>query len=262
MLINWIKSRIALPEIRRLDIDSPQTTLLRSRIIKSKPFLKQLYAEWYQSIADTVPRHLPGSVVEIGSGGGFLKDIMPNLVSAEVMYLPTVDLIFDGHYPPFRENSLRSIVMLDVFHHFSKARLFLSAAAQCVAAGGAVVMIEPWNSRWSRLVYRYLHHEPFEADTLNWDFPDSRPLSGANSALPWIVFERDRIIFEKKFPEWKIEEITLHTPFRYLLSGGVSLKSLTPEKSFKFWSRVESVLTPWMKALGMFAKIVLVRKEK
>jgi len=48
-------------------------------------------------------------------------------------------------------------------------------------------------------------------------------------------------------------------PFRYLLSGGVSLRSLTPVWSFGFWQEIEEGQKPWMGKLAMFAKIVLQR---
>ncbi len=87
-------------------------------------------------------------------------------------------------------------------------------------------MIEPWSCAWSRFIYKNLHHEPFVEDVKNWEFPSSGPLSGANGALPWIVFERDRKIFEDEFPNLKIEKIEPLMPFSYLLSGGISMKSL------------------------------------
>jgi len=42
-----------------------------------------------------------------------------------------------------------------------------------------------------------LHHEPFNARSEHWRFDSSGPLSGANGALAWIVFRRDRRRFEK-----------------------------------------------------------------
>ena len=49
-------------------------------------------------------------------------------------------------------------------------------------------------------------------------------------------------------------------PFRYLLSGGVSLRSLVPGWSFALWRNLENLLRPWMKSLAMFALIVLVKE--
>jgi hypothetical protein len=57
-------------------------------------------------------------------------------------------------------------------------------------------MIEPWVSTLSRPIYTRLHHEPFNPDAKDWSFPDTGPLSGANGALPWIIFQRDRHHFE------------------------------------------------------------------
>ena len=48
--------------------------------------------------------------------------------------------------------------------------------------------------------------------------------------------------FEQEFPEWRIELIKPIMPFRYLLSGGVSLRSLAPAWSFKLWDRLENTL--------------------
>ena len=50
-------------------------------------------------------------------------------------------------------------------------------------------------------------------------------------------------------------------PFRYLLSGGVSLRSLTPGWSFDLWRHMENALSRWNNQLAMFAQIVLRRLE-
>ena len=42
---------------------------------------------------------------------------------------------------------------------------------------------------------------------------------------------RDRVTFEREFPHWHIELVKPIMPFRYLLSGGVSLRSLNPSLS-------------------------------
>ena len=122
-------------------------------------------------------------------------------------------------------------------------------------------MIEPWVTAWSRLVWGPLHHEPFEPQADSWTIPESGPLSGANGALPWIVFERDRERFETEFPAWEIVSIRLDRPVSYLLSGGVSMRSLMPGWSFGAWRRLERRLAPWMSALGTFAVIVLRRRS-
>jgi len=95
-----------------------------------------------------------------------------------------------------------------------------------------MVMIEPWVTSWSRLVYRHLHHEPFRPQATEWECPANGPLSGANGALPWMIFERDRDQFEREYLVWQVRLIKPLMPFRYLVSGGVSMRSLMPSWSF------------------------------
>ena len=93
----------------------------------------------------------------------------------------------------------------------------------------------------------------------DWTFPESGPLSGANVALPWIVFERDRVTFESEFPGLHIQQISPTMPFRYLVSGGVSMRQLMPEMSFGLWRAIESSLERWPAGWPMFAFIQLKR---
>ena len=56
---------------------------------------------------------------------------------------------------------------------------------------------------------------------------------------------------------WRLDAVDLSVgaPFRYLLSGGVSLIGLTPAGSFGAWRLVERALGPFMSHFAMFALI-------
>src|SRR6266851_7114178 len=253
-----LKQWLAHPLTRGWDIDDPHTTQLRRSIIRDKGFLRQIYQEWYHTIAASLPVG-EGAVLELGSGAGFLGDFVPDLITSETFTCADVRLVLDGRALPFAQASLRGIVMTDVLHHVSAPRRFFAEASRCVRPEGGLVCIEPWVTPWSRLVYTRLHHEPFCPEATVWEFPSSGPLSGANVALPWIIFERDRAQFEGEFPEWHIQAIDRMMPFRYLVSGGVSLRSLMPGCTFGIWQGFEKLLQPWMDKVAMFARIVLRR---
>jgi SAM-dependent methyltransferase len=242
-----------------MDIDSPETTRLRKEIIRQKPFLRMIYEEWYQRIAAEVPSG-PGMVLELGTGAGFLKEFLPGLITSDVFAVEGVDLIVDSANLPFEDSSLKAVVMTNVFHHFSNPQHFLCEASRCIRTGGRVVMLEPWNTPWSRFIYRRLHHEPFEPSAKKWGFDGSGPLSDANGALPWIVFQRDRARFLSDYPEWTIRTVRVTMPFRYLVSGGVSMRSLVPGWTFGLWRILEGCLWPVQRLLGMFAVITLEKK--
>jgi len=257
MLRTWLEH----PLTRGLDLDDPRTTDRRRQILREKAFLRGIYSEWYSAIAQALPEG-PGAVLEIGSGAGFLNDFVPGLITSETFHCSGVHLILDGSHLPFGSATLRGIAMTNVLHHLRAPRRFFSEALSCVRPGGAIVSIEPWVSRWSRLIYARLHHEPFEPDASSWEFPSTGPLSGANGALPWILFERDRARFEREFPQWSIESVSPMMPFRYLLSGGISLRNLMPGWSSGFWSNVEKLMGPQARRMAMFARIVLRRLDE
>jgi hypothetical protein len=122
-------------------------------------------------------------------------------------------------------------------------------------------MVKPWVSSWSRLKYGKLHHEGFQPDAETWELSDKRALSAANTALPWIVFDQDRVQFESEFPELEILSIKPFMPFLYLVSGGVSLRSLVPPCFFLLLGAIENCFPPWMRRWAMFAQITLVRTD-
>ena len=250
---------MAHPLTAGLRIDDPATTQLRRQIISSKPFLKAIYDEWYSLLAKELPAG-NGDVLELGSGAGFCDVYIKDLITSEVFPSPAVRLVVDGRHIPFDNGSLRAIVFTDVLHHMPDVRQFFSEAVRCLRPGGKILMIEPWVTTWSRFVYGNFHHEPFLPKAQDWSFPSTGPLSGANGAIPWIVFVRDRNKFESEFPELKIEKIQSFMPFRYLVSGGVGMRSLMPGFTHSLWAGLERLLEPQMYYLAMFAFISVRRR--
>jgi SAM-dependent methyltransferase len=253
-----VKRWLAHPLTRGLDIDDPRTTHLRRQILRGKPFLKRIYEEWYRILAASLPPG-DGPVLELGSGAGFMEDYVPRLIRSEVFFCPWIDAVLDGLALPLADASLSGIVMTNVLHHLPRPLRFLDEAARCVRREGVVAMIEPWVTPWSRLIYTRLHDEPFLPEAEQWEPPGGGPLSGANGALPWILFHRDRERFEREQPHWHIRSVGPIMPFCYLVSGGISLRGVTPAATFPLWRGLERALGPLQNRLAMFAHVVLER---
>ena len=256
-----LRGVLAHPLTRGHDLDHPGTTALRRQIVRGKPFLRRIYQEWYAELAASIPpaADVPGRVLELGSGAGFFSEIVPETITSDIMLTPGARVVLDGLRLPFDDAALRAIVMTNVFHHLPDARRFLTAAARAVRRGGVVAMVEPWISSWSRIVYQKLHHEPCLPDAPDWSFPAAGPLSSANEAQAWIVFERDAGIFQREFPQWRIEAIRPMMPLRYLLSGGVSMRALAPTFTFPLLRAMENAAGP---RGAMFAYVRLRRSEQ
>ncbi len=256
LVFNRLKAALAHPLTRDLSIDDPETTDLRAEIIREKAFLRRIYQTWYRLLIENIPAG-EGQVAEIGSGAGFLKELYSTAITSEVFYSVNIDIVYNAISMPFKAESLRSLLLVDVLHHIPDPGAFFSEAMRCVKSGGRCLMVEPWNTGWSRLIYSHLHHESFDVNG-EWIIPITGPLSGANGALPWILFERDQKIFSRRFPEWRISGITPMMPLVYLLSGGVSLRSIFPDWTYPLFRRGETSFG-FEKKAAMFALIILDR---
>ncbi len=77
------------------------------------------------------------------------------------------------------------------------------------------------------------------------------------TAIIWIILVRDRMQFLERFPHLKIKKIRFHTPFRYLLSGGLSVRQLVPDVLFEPLSILEQCLSSFSRYLCMFMTVEL-----
>lgn len=254
-----LRSLLAHPLTRGLSVDDPRVTEHRRRIVEAKPFLKRIYLDWYADILAHLPA-VEGPVLELGSGPGFLSKLVPDLITSEVFPCKGVQVVADARRLPFPAASLRAIVMTDVLHHIPNPEAFLEETQRTLRPGGRLVVIEPWITPWSKVIYRSLHSEPVDTKTASWSFPPTGPLSGANTAMPWLIFERDYQRFERLFPHLQLLAVRPMMPFRYLVSGGVSLRTLMPSWSYNAWASVERLLEPLMPKLAMFALIAVERR--
>lgn len=245
-----IKYRIDLP------LDSPERTMLHGELIRKKRLLRQLYQEWYAVFTKEMKDLPEGILVELGAGGGFLKEIHPSVICSDIIALPSNDMTFSALDMPFDDNSVAGLLMIDTFHHIPDAKRFLIEANRVLIPNGKIIMIEPANSWWGRFIYTYFHHEPFNPAG-SWSIPTTGPLTGANGALPWIVFIRDRKRFQKEFPELTIESITYRNPICYILSGGVSRKQMIPDMLVPMVKAVDRCLSLLNKNLSMFMVIIV-----
>ena len=257
-LLGRLLRPLRIPETVGLDLDDPSTTMIHRDLIRRKPFLEALYKDWYSSLR-RLDGGLAGPRLEIGSGGGFIQEVIPGTITSDVLPLPHLDRVLSGQELPFEAASLAAIYMINTLHHVPDPGSLLREAERCLMPGGRLVCIEPAPTWFGRLVYTWLHHEPCDLTAgLTLEKSDS-PLSHSNSALPWILFERERDYLAKNVPGLNLLQLSYHTPFRYLLSGGVSFRCLLPSGSHDLILESENLLSPLHRWLGMFMTVVLER---
>ena len=232
-----------------------ESALLRDKeIIQKKKFLNSIYFDFYERLRlSSIPK---GKIVELGSGAGFIKKVIPKIVTSDVIDGPEIDRVFFAEKMPFGNKSITAILMIDVFHHIKNVEKALTEMQRCLKVDGKIIMIEPYNSLWGGLIYKYIHHEYFDPNS-EWKVKGKGRMSDSNTALPWIVFVRDKKKFEKKFPDLKIVKVEPHTPFLYLLSGGLTSYQFLPTFLYPLAKKFEKLISPLNRWLGMFVTVEL-----
>ena len=241
--------------------DDRSLTLLHKEILLQKGFLRKIYEDFYRDLMSNISAPQTKTLVELGSGAGFIKRLYPWVQTSDVLDLPGLDRVFDATEMPFEDNSIDGILLINVLHHIKDIERFFEEAGRVLKAGGRIVMIEPANTPWARFIYTRFHHEVFDPNA-GWQVEGGRPLLDGNDALAWIIFNRDKDIFARKFPELKLINLYHHTPIAYLLSGGFTLRQLVPAWMYGFIRAIETVCRFSNNVTGMFQTIVLEKRPQ
>lgn len=242
-------------------LDDPTRVTDLRRLIRRKAALRMFYSEVYARYAAVVARcPKEGLVVELGSGGGFSKEIIPGIITSDTIAYDGIDRVIDATKMPFANGSVRTLVMMNVFHHIPDVAAFLKEAARVLIPGGRVFMLDQHPGWISKPLFKWVHHEGFDDRVADWKFQSSGPLSGANGALAWIVFQRDRVQFERQFPELHVFRYEPHTPLRYWLSGGLKTWSLLPSWAVPFATKLDAFLMRLTPQFGSFVDIEIEKR--
>jgi SAM-dependent methyltransferase len=246
--------------MRELALDDPGRAPALVAVIRSKPALKAWYEEMYARYVEVLARcPADGLAIEIGSGAGFARDVVPGLATTDVLPYSGVDQVVDACHMPFADGDLRFIGMLNVFHHVPDVEAFLREAERCVRPGGRCLVLDQHPGWIGGAIFKYAHHEGYDPTAREWRFESSGPLSGANGALAWIVFRRDRDRLARLFPRLKLVRYETHSPLRYWLAGGLKPWSLLPGWGFGAASALDRALVRMSAEFGSFSAVEIER---
>lgn len=230
------------------------------QLILGKFALKQIYLQAYgeyQTCIAKCGKH--GSLLELGAGLGFAKEVIPELIISDVVQYPGVEKIVDATKMDFADASLRFIGMLNVFHHIPDVEAFFREASRCLRPNGRILIMDEHVGPLSTPILKYLHHEPFNKQAVAWNFDSKDPLMDANGALSWIVFKRDFNLYQKKFPDLRMVSYKAHTPLMYWLAGGLKNWNLVDRKLYPLAKWFDDLLIKIWPGLGCFNTIEVVK---
>ncbi|RJR26839.1 class I SAM-dependent methyltransferase [candidate division WWE3 bacterium] len=230
----------------------------------SNEVLRYVYCKWYkQIVADLSQKGTEQEkTVEIGSGIGSFKEFYPKCISTDIGDNPNAEMRFDAHEMPFENESVDNLVLIDVLHHLQNPLKFLGEGARVLKKGGRLIMLEPYPSIMSRLIFGMFHREPFDFRINIYNVnqnSDKDPWEG-NQAIPYLIFCKNGSKFEDDFGgAYIIRKKDFVTTLVYPVSGGFSFGPLL---SGNLVSTVEKFNRITAKFPGLFAFRIYIVLEK
>ncbi|HME03370.1 MAG TPA: methyltransferase domain-containing protein [Solirubrobacteraceae bacterium] len=260
-----IRRLLALPEIADVDVDGVDRLEVHAAVLERKPMLAAVFRECHELMLGLDRRTFgdtPGLRVELGAGVAPIAMTYPEVLATDVVPSPGLDAVIDAQRMDLADGSVRALYGQNCFHHFPDPSRFLAEAVRVLAPGGGVVLIEPYYGPLASVVYKRLFvSEDFDKEMPGWQTDATGPMHGANQALSYIVFKRDRARFEREFPSLElVETFPLSNYVRYLLSGGLNFRQLAPTSTEPALRALELVLRPARRLLGLHYAIVLRRR--
>jgi SAM-dependent methyltransferase len=205
--------------------------------------LRTLYGRWYGLVREKLPPHELGPWLELGSGPGFAKNVIPELELSDVVGAPWLQHELDAEQLPFEGGSLGALVLFDVLHHLPHPARFLAEAVRTLRPGGRVVMCEPYVSPVSYPVYRFIHEErcDMSVDPLAEAAGTGGDPFEGNQAIPTLLLRR-REELERRFPQLRIAGFQRFAGLAYPASGGFGRRTLLPMRLWKALLAIEDRL--------------------
>ncbi len=227
-----------------------------------KPLLRAAYKDLYQLVEKELSGLPDSKIVELGSGLGGIRDVLPNCIRTDLFPFPWIDRIENAYKLSFEDESLSDLISTDVFHHLKYPGTALTEFHRVLRPGGRVILLEPCMSLLGLIVYGLLHVEPIAiTKKIEW----LAPADWSPENLDYYAAQGNatRIFVGKKYRSqltaWKSVKTIRLSALTYAASGGYSGPQLYPTGMYAFVKSFEKILN-WFPPL--FATRLLVVLEK
>jgi SAM-dependent methyltransferase len=245
---------VCLLEQHNIEIHENQRSWLR------KPVLRRIYERFHRQISRSCRHDLSGPTVEIGSGLGQIKTVIPDCITTDVLPNPWLDRTENAYRLSFDNESVANLILFDVWHHLRYPGTALQEFQRVLCPGGRLIVFDPCMSLLGLLVYGLFHHEPLG---LRKPIPWSAPASwDAAKADYYAAASNASRIFRQsglKLPGWETVSVQRYAALSYVASGGFRAPQLYPSMLLPLLQKIDAVLD---RIPLLFATRLLVVLEK
>jgi len=236
------------PTVRHDGGDWDDRITRHAAAMETHALTRRLFVEFHHRMRSLDETHLSGMGLrlEIGCGVFPMKHSYGDVLATDVVPAPSNDRLLDAEDMDLPDQSVRCIYGQFVFHHLAHPSAFLREVERVCVPGGGAVLLEPASGPLAGLLYKnIIKGETFDRNMIGWEASITDQTNGANQALGWIVFERDRERLKSEHPSLEVVVSKPSPSFmRYIASGGLNFPQLVPTAAGPLLAAVERALTP------------------
>lgn len=197
---------------------------------RRKPFLRRVYRNFHQAIAKEMARQVPGKTLELGSGVGAIKEVIPDCITSDIFSNPWLDRVENAYHLSFANESLANVILFDVWHHLEFPGVALREFERVLAPHGRLILFEPAMGILGRIIYGCFHHEPLGLNqSIAWEPHEPSHLVEryyAAQGNAWRMFRSGE--FKDRMAGWKILSVRYLSGLTYIGTGGFRGPQLYP----------------------------------
>jgi SAM-dependent methyltransferase len=249
-----------------IDTEAQEYFSKHRRVWEQKRVLQRIYKEEFFARLLSYKKK-SGTCIEVGGGPGFFKQVLPRVLSTDIVWSPWLDAVADAQSLSFETASVANIFGIDMLHHLAAPMTFLREAQRVLLPGGRLILIEPWVTPFSYLIYRYFHQEDCDLSAHPWDANNAQPPSNkkafdGNQAIPYLLFgPRRRSQTLNTLPGLTPLVIEPFCLFAYLLSMGFKPMNLLPEFLYPAVAKLERATLPLWRRLAALRVLLVLEKS-
>lgn len=227
-----------------------------------KPRLRAAYQAFYRAIASRVDRSINGAIVEVGSGIGAIKEVIPDCITTDLFPNPWLDRQENAYRLSFGSHGVSNLILFDVWHHLRFPGTALLEFERVLAPGGRLILFEPAVSWVGRVIYGPCHHEPLGLhQPITWHAPQvfapgDVDYYAAQASASRVFWWRES---NAELSAWRVREVTPIVSFAYLSTGGFSTKERGGSLIQRLTPVLDRVTARWPR---IFAARLLIVLEK
>lgn len=259
--MKYLIDRLREPTLANLNIDGEERLQFHRKLLLSKRMLCEVFTEIHQLFRSLSDQFLPAGGLEVELGGGVapMRNTYPQVLATDIVPSTHLDRVLDAENMNLADCSVRVFYGQNCFHHFPHPDRFFAELERTLVPGGGAILLEPYYGPAASFIYKRLFNtEGFDKTFPSWETPVVGPMNGANQALSYIVFVRDRAEFERKHPSLEIvHERLVGNYLKYLVSGGLNFRQLLPDWATGAVNTAARLLWPFNRWLALHHVIVL-----